>query len=125
MRPSTSRCQGSWPTTPPRPWWAGGWSPSPAGLIVGDVLVTPLQQRRLIAPAAIAAFLPYLAFAFDPPVSVAMPLLVGSGVCGLYALGLDARVRDAAPGGLFARTMTLNSAGLMTLQGIGFTSQER
>ena len=34
---------------------------------------------------------------------------------------LDARVRDAAPPGLFARTMTLNTAGLMTLQGLGFT----
>ncbi len=102
-------------------WWLVAF---PAGLIVGDVLgvrlLTPFQQRRLIAPAAIAAFLPYLAFAFDPPISVALPLLVGSGVCGLYALGIDARVRDAAPRGLFARTMTLNSAGLMTLQGIGF-----
>jgi hypothetical protein len=29
-------------------------------------------------------------------------------------------VRDAAPPKLFARTMTLNSAGLMTLQGLGF-----
>jgi hypothetical protein len=36
-------------------------------------------------------------------------------------LGLDARVRDATPPQLFARAMTLNSAGLMTLQGIGFT----
>ena len=29
-------------------------------------------------------------------------------------------MRDAAPEQLFARTMSLNSAGLMTLQGIGF-----
>jgi len=42
-------------------------------------------------------------------------------MCGLYSLGLDARVRDAAPPRLFARAMTLNTAGLMTLQGIGFT----
>jgi hypothetical protein len=48
-------------------------------------------------------------------------LLVASGACGLYMLGLDARVRDAVPPQLFARTMTLNSAGLMTLQGVGFT----
>jgi hypothetical protein len=42
-------------------------------------------------------------------------------MCGLYSLGLDARVRDAAPPRLFARAMTLNTAGLMTLQGVGFT----
>jgi hypothetical protein len=29
-------------------------------------------------------------------------------------------VRDAAPRAVFARTMTLNTAGLMTLQGLGF-----
>ena len=45
-----------------------------------------------------------------------------SGACGLYSLGLDARVRDAVPDHLFARAMTLNTAGLMTLQGIGFAA---
>jgi hypothetical protein len=30
-------------------------------------------------------------------------------------------VRDATPPQRFARTMTLNSAGVMTLQGVGFT----
>ena len=47
-------------------------------------------------------------------------LLVVAGACSLYSLGLDGRVRDAAPPELFARAMTLNSAGLMTLQGLGF-----
>ena len=51
---------------------------------------------------------------------MALVLLVVSGICGMYSLGLDGRVRDAAPERLFARAMTLNSAGLMTLQGIGF-----
>jgi len=96
----------------------------PVGIIAGDVagvrLLTQRQQRRLVAPAAVASFLPYLAFVVDPSVPIALPLLVASGACGLYALGLDARVRDAAPPQLFARTMTLNSAGLMTLQGVGF-----
>jgi predicted MFS family arabinose efflux permease len=97
----------------------------PVGLIVGDLagvrLLSPRRQRRLVAPALAASFLPYLAFAFDPGVPVALALLLASGVCGFYALGLDARVRAAAPPELFARVMTLNSAGLMTLQGIGFT----
>jgi len=97
----------------------------PVGLIAGDVagvrFLTLRQQRGLVAPAAAVSFLPYLAFVLNPPVPIALALLVASGACGLYALGLDGRVRDAAPPQLFARTMTLNSAGLMTLQGVGFT----
>jgi predicted MFS family arabinose efflux permease len=103
-------------------WWLVAL---PVGVIAGDVagvrLLTQRQQRRLVAPAAAAGFVPYLAFAFDPAIPIALPLLVASGATGLYMLGLDARTRDAAPPELFARTMTLNSAGLMTLQGVGFT----
>jgi predicted MFS family arabinose efflux permease len=97
----------------------------PVGVIAGDIagvrLLTQRQQRRLVAPAAAAGFVPYLALAFDPAIPIALLLLVASGACGLYMLGLDARTRDAVPPELFARTMTLNSAGLMTLQGVGFT----
>lgn len=103
-------------------WWLVAL---PAGVIAGDVagvrLLSARWQRRLVAPAAAASFVPYLAFVLDPPIAAALPLLVASGACSLYALGLDARVRDAAPPQLFARTMTLSSAGLMTLQGLGFT----
>ncbi len=97
----------------------------PIGLIAGDFagvrLLSAQRQRRLVAPAAALGFVPYLAFILNPPIPAAMALLVASGACGLYVLGLDARVRDAAPRQLFARTMTLGSGGLMALQGIGFT----
>jgi hypothetical protein len=59
-------------------------------------------------------------FVLDPPVAAAIVLLVVSGAAGMYSLGLDGLVRAATPDRLFARTMTLNQAGLMTLQGIGF-----
>jgi len=102
-------------------WWLVAL---PVGLIAGDVagvrLLHAERQRRLVAPALLASFVPYVAFVLDPPVATALALLVASGACGVYALGLDARVRDAAPPELFARTMSLNSAGLMTLQGLGF-----
>ena len=62
----------------------------------------------------------YLAFMAHPPIPLALALLVISGACSLYGLGLDARVRDAAPDHLFARAMAINQAGLMALQGIGF-----
>ena len=103
-------------------WWLVAL---PLGVIAGDVFgvrfLTAHQQRVLVAPAAVASFVPYLAFVLDPRFPIAICLLVASGMCGLYSLGLDARVRDAAPPRLFARAMTLNTAGLMTLQGIGFT----
>jgi hypothetical protein len=103
-------------------WWL---TALPVGLILGDVFgvrrLTSAQQQRLITPAAAASFAPYLVFFADPSVPVAIPLLVSAGLCGLYGLGLDARIRDTAPPGLFTRTMAVSSAGLMALQGIGFT----
>jgi predicted MFS family arabinose efflux permease len=102
-------------------WWLVAL---PFGIVAGDVagvrLLAPRRQRRLVAPAAAAGFVPYLVFAADPSVAAALALLVVAGGCGFYSLGLDGRVRDAAPRELFARTMTLNSAGLMTSQGLGF-----
>jgi hypothetical protein len=51
---------------------------------------------------------------------VCIPLLVASGMCSMYSLGLDARVRSASPDHLFARTMAVSSAGLLTIQALGF-----
>jgi MFS family permease len=102
-------------------WWL---TALPLGFIAGDVagvrFLTPAWQRRLIAPAAAASFLPYVFFFANPSVPVAIPLLLASGAGGLYGLGLDAKVRDTAPLPLFARTMAVSSAGLMALQGLGF-----
>jgi len=103
-------------------WWL---TALPVGIIAGDVLgvrfLSGRSQRRLVVPVAAAGFVPYLAFAADPGIWLAIPLLVLTGACGLYGLGLDARVRDATPLPLFARTMAVSTAGLMALQGAGFT----
>lgn len=96
----------------------------PVGTVAGDLigiwLVSPRWQSRLIAPAAAAAFVPYLAFAAHPPLELALPLLAVAGSCSLYALGLDQRLRDLTTPESFARVMAVNSAGMMTLQGLGF-----
>jgi predicted MFS family arabinose efflux permease len=96
----------------------------PIGLICGDIagvrLLSPGQQRRLVGPAAALGFVPYLVFVVNPAIGPAIALLALSGMGGVYALGLDARIRDTAPPHLFARTMTLNQSGMMALQGIGF-----
>ncbi|HEX4109858.1 MAG TPA: MFS transporter [Solirubrobacteraceae bacterium] len=102
-------------------WWLVAL---PVGIISGDLLavrlLSPRGQRRLMAPVAAAGFVPYLAFAANPPIAVAIALLVLSGTSSMYALGIDARVREASPPQLFARVMAVNSSGLMALQGIGF-----
>lgn len=98
----------------------------PVGVIVGDLLgvwvLSADRQQRLIAPIALLGFLPYLAFVARPTLAVALPLLVVAGLGSGYFLGLDALVRDTAPRALFARTMTVNTAGLMTIQGLGFAA---
>jgi hypothetical protein len=106
--------------------WVGWWLvAAPLGTIIGDILgvrlLSPRQQRRLVAPAAAASFILLLGFAFNPPVPAAMALVLASSTGVIYALGLDDRVRLTAPCHLFARTMTLNAAGLATFEGIGFT----
>jgi MFS family permease len=102
-------------------WWLTGL---PAGIVAGDLLgvwfIPPAWQRRLVGAAGIVSFLPYLAFAANPPVIASIPLLVASGMCSMYSLGLDARVRSASPDRLFARTMAVSSAGLLTIQALGF-----
>ena len=96
----------------------------PVGLLAGDLLgvwfVSPRRQRRIIGIAAAASFVPYLAFFGTPPIAVALPLLVCAGLGSMYSLGLDALVRQAAPEHLFARTMAVNTAGLLTTQALGF-----
>jgi predicted MFS family arabinose efflux permease len=102
-------------------WWLAGL---PVGIITGDMLgvwlLPPAWQRRLVGVAGLASFCPYLAFFASPPVTASISLLVVSGMCSMYSLGLDARVRAACPDGLFARMMALNGAGLMTIQALGF-----
>jgi MFS family permease len=102
-------------------WWLVAL---PAGTVAGDLLgvwgLTPDRQRRMLALAAGASFLPYLAFLTHPGFAAALVLLFIAGLCALYSLGLDALIRQAAPEHLFARAMTVNTAGLITLQGLGF-----
>jgi MFS family permease len=96
----------------------------PVGIIVGDLIavwrIGAPRLRRLVGIAAAGSFVPYLVFVGRPPLAAAIPLLVLAGMCGMWGLGVDALVRDVAPERRFARMMTLNTAGVMTSQGLGF-----
>lgn len=97
---------------------ADGIAPARADLL-GDSL-RGMREVFALPAAGLLSFLPYLVFFTAPPVFACIPLLALSGMCSMYSLGLDARVRAACPEGLFARMMAVNSAGMMTIQALGF-----
>ena len=109
-----------------RPAAAVGWwlVMLPAGTVVGEVIgvtrMTQTTQRRLVGTLAALTLLPQLAFLAAPGFAAALALLFLSGLGSAYVLGLDGLVLDAAPDGLRGRVLSLNTTGLMTLQGLGF-----
>lgn len=104
-------------------WWL---TALPVGLILGDVLgvrwLAPARQRAWIAWMGAASCLPYLAFAADPPIAAGIGLLVVAGAVGPYGLGLDGELRAVVPEERFTHVMTVNAAGLMVVQGVGFVA---
>ena len=96
----------------------------PVGVVAGDLLgvwfMSERRQQRLVTPLAVVSVAPCIAFALHPPVAIGMALLVVAGLGAAYFLGLDGLIRDATPEPLFARTMAISTAGLMTVQGVAF-----
>jgi hypothetical protein len=59
-------------------------------------------------------------FVLDPALVPALALLVASGLCGAYLLGLDQLLLDVTPPDLLGRAYTVNTSVLMATQGLGF-----
>ncbi|MFF7334075.1 MFS transporter [Streptomyces sp. NPDC090306] len=95
----------------------------PVGTIAGEVFagsrLRPAVRERVALPLVCLTLLPYLGYALHPPLAVSLLLLVVSGTGSAYSLGLDQWFVDAVPDRLRGRAMTLLSAGLMTIQGLG------
>jgi hypothetical protein len=104
-------------------WWLVA---IPLGVVIGDLVgiwaLSPQTQRRLVGPLAAAVFAPLLLFVTNPGFAVAWLLLALSGLAAAYSLGFDALFRHAAPAPLLGRALAINSAGLMSLQGLGFAA---
>jgi hypothetical protein len=104
-------------------WWLAA---IPAGTIAGEViaiwLVPPEWRMRTIGLLAAVEFVPLLAFAGQPGLAVALPLLVASGLCSAWILGQDALILEITPEHLMGRVFSVNSAGLISLQGFGFAA---
>ncbi|MCH6162697.1 MFS transporter [Streptomyces marispadix] len=92
-----------------------------AELAVG-ALLRPKARERLVLPLAGSLLLPFLLFAWRPglPLALAALLVAGTGVA--YTLGLDRWFFDAVPEELRARAMTVMTAGLMSVQGLGMAA---
>ncbi|MFF8408057.1 MFS transporter [Streptomyces omiyaensis] len=95
----------------------------PLGTVAGELLagslLGPAVRSRLVAPLLLAGFLPFLLYALRPGVAPAALALVLAGAAGAYTLGLDAWFVAAVPEGRRGRAMTLMTAGMMTVQGLG------
>ncbi|MFF3320827.1 MFS transporter [Streptomyces sp. NPDC002889] len=89
-----------------------------AELYVGSVL-SPLARSRIVLPVAALGLLPLIGYAVLPGLAWTLALLALSGVGAAYVIGLDQWFVDAVPEELRGRAMTLMTAGLMTIQGIG------
>ncbi|MFB7527549.1 MFS transporter [Streptomyces sp. NPDC056178] len=89
-----------------------------AELYAGAVL-TPRVRSRIVLPVAAAGLLPFLLYGIHPGMVLTLVALALAGVGAAYIIGLDQWFVDAVPEELRGRAMTLLTAGLMTVQGIG------
>jgi hypothetical protein len=95
----------------------------PAGTVVSEVLAGTLlgsaARDRIALPLAAVSLLPMAAFVFHPPLPVAVALMLLTGLCAAYTLGMDRWFVEAVPEEMRGRAMSLLGAGMMTLQGLG------
>ncbi|MFI8520409.1 MFS transporter [Streptomyces sp. NPDC085481] len=95
----------------------------PAGTVLGELFagsaLGAATRSRIVCPLLLTGFLPFLLYALRPGLAVAALALFLAGAAGAYTLGLDAWFVAAVPEEQRGRTMTLMTAGMMTVQGIG------
>lgn len=95
----------------------------PVGSIAAELYtgaaLNPRTRSRVVLPLAGAGLLPLVLYGFRPGVALAAVALVLAGAGSAYVIGLDQWFVEAVPDELRGRAMTVLTAGLMTLQGVG------
>lgn len=89
------------------------------GELLTGTLLSPAARARIALPLAALTLLPLVGYAAGPGLVLSLLLLVAAGAGSAYTLGLDRWFVDTVPQELRGRAMTIQSAGLMTLQGVG------
>lgn len=93
-----------------------------AGMLVSEFVVartSATTRRRLLVPLVVLTQLPALGFVFGPAVPVAAGLLVLVGCGSAFSQGLDPLILAATDPAYRGRMFTVQSSGLMTIQGLG------
>jgi hypothetical protein len=95
----------------------------PVGTIAGELYagsrLRPATRERIALPLVCCTLLPYLGYVCRPGLVLSSALLVVAGAGSAYTLGLDQWFVRDVPEELRGRAMTLLTAGLMTIQGVG------
>ncbi|MGV4983932.1 MFS transporter [Streptomyces sp. NRAIS4] len=95
----------------------------PVGTVAGELFagarLRPAARERVALPLLCLTLLPYLGYALRPGLAPSLLLLLLSGAGSAYTLGVDQWFVRAVPQELRGRAMTVLSAGLMTVQGVG------
>ncbi|WP_406279803.1 MFS transporter [Streptomyces sp. NBC_00191] len=95
----------------------------PVGTITGELYagsaLGPRARSRIVLPLAATTLLPLTVYALTPGLGWALLALTLCGAGSAYTLGLDRWIVEEIPEELRGRAMTLLTAGLMTIQGVG------
>ncbi|WP_447040065.1 MFS transporter [Streptomyces sp. DSM 118878] len=95
----------------------------PVGTIAGELYagsaLSAGSRARIVLPLASLTLLPLAVYVCTPGLGWAVAALALAGAGSAYTLGLDRWFVDAVPEGLRGRAMTVHTAGLMTVQGVG------
>ncbi|WP_158888679.1 MFS transporter [Amycolatopsis anabasis] len=92
------------------------------GTVLGELIVARLRpplRRRLVLPLVLASQLPAIFFVAVPPLPVAVALVAVSGAGFAFNQGIDPLILTATGPNYRGRLFTVQTSGLMTVQGIG------
>lgn len=98
----------------------------PVGAVLAETLagtlLGPRGRERLVRPVALWCCLPAVGYALHPslPLALLCQVLTGFGIA--YGLGLDRWFVAAVPAELRGAALTVQTAGLMTAQGLGMAA---
>ncbi|MFB4299210.1 MFS transporter [Actinomadura sp. NTSP31] len=96
---------------------------SAVGMLAGDTLagrfVPPAWRKTLDAPMRLLLAAPYLVFALNPPLPVAVAAITAASVGYCATLLLQDRLLQLTPDELSGHALGLHSSGMLAMQGVG------
>ncbi|MDX3073186.1 MFS transporter [Streptomyces sp. MI02-7b] len=98
----------------------------PVGMVLGELLaggyLSPAARGRIAGPLVACTLLPYAVFLLRPSLPWSLAAMFVAGLTGACTLGVDQWFVEAVPEGLRGRAMTVQSAGVMSVQGAGMAA---